>query len=115
MSDPIVQQHKVAFKHTSLLDAFDCMLCLAGSANSSNSPPGASPNSPGSPGVMYSPSAAAAAAAAAAVLGHHTYNMSQSTVVNHSQYPGYQYQPSSMLGWQQGFVQGAGYGQPMRA
>ncbi|KAL3161555.1 hypothetical protein ABBQ32_010422 [Trebouxia sp. C0010 RCD-2024] len=86
---------------------------------------GASPGSPGSH-FAYSPTAAAAAAAAA-LHGHSVYSMSQPGVPGHSMYSGAYsggysggssggyYHQDGLPGWQQGFFQGVGYGQPMRA
>jgi len=89
--------------------------CFAGSPGSSNSSIGAAPNSPRSPVAVYSPTAAAAAAAAAGIHGHSLYSLSQTVAINQNMYPSYHYQHESMPGWQQGFIQGVGYGQPMRA
>jgi len=89
--------------------------CFAGSPGSSNSSIGAGPNSPRSPVAVYSPTAAAAAAAAAGVHSHSLYSLSQTVAINQNMYPSYHYQHESMPGWQQGFIQGVGYGQPMRA
>lgn len=86
---------------------------LTGSPGSSHSSTGAHPNSPGSPAAVYSPTVAAAAAAAG-MHGHSVYSLSQSAV-NQNMYPNYYYQHEAMPGWQQGFTQGVGYGQPMRA
>lgn len=86
---------------------------LAAGSPGSNSSIGALPNSPGSP-VAYSPTAAAAAAAAA-LHGHSMYNMSQPGMFSHSTCAGGYYQQDGLPGWQQGFLQGVGYGQPMRA
>lgn len=88
--------------------------CIAGSPGSRNSLNGALPGSPGSPVAAYSPTAAAAAAVAG-VYGHSLYNFWQPVATNYNMHPGYQYQHDSMNGWQQGFTQGVGYGQPMRA
>ncbi|DBB04839.1 TPA: hypothetical protein ACH3X3_010127 [Trebouxia sp. C0006] len=87
----------------------------SGSPGSSNSSIGAGPNSPRSPVAVYSPTAAAAAAAAAGVHGHSLYSLSQTVAINQNMHPSYHYQHESMPGWQQGFIQGVGYGQPMRA
>ena len=89
--------------------------CFAGSPGSSNSSSGAGPSSPRSPVAVYSPTAAAAAAAAAGIHGHSLYSLSQTVAINQNMYPSYHYQHKSMPGWQQGFIQGVGYGQPMRA
>lgn len=43
------------------------------------------------------------------------YTLSQTYASNQDMYPSYHYQHESMPGWQQGFIQGVGYGQPMRA
>ena len=80
----------------------------------SNSGSGASPSSPGSH-YAYSPTAAAAAAATAALHGHSMYSMSQPGMASHSMYSGGYYHQDGLPGWQQGFLQGVGYGQPMRA
>lgn len=89
--------------------------CFAGSPGSSNSSVGAASNSPRSPVAVYSPTAAAAAAAAAGIHGHSLYSFSQTVDINQNMYPSYHYQHESVPGWQQGFIQGVGYGQPMRA
>ena len=85
----------------------------AGSTGS-NSASGASPSSPGSH-YAYSPTAAAAAAATAVLHGHSVYSMSQSGMASHSMCSGGYYHQDGLPGWQQGFFQGVGYGQPMRA
>ena len=86
---------------------------LATGSPGSNSSSRASPNSPGSP-IAYSPTAAAAATAAA-LHGHSMYSMSQPGLFSHSMYAGGYYHQDGLPGWQGGFIQGVGYGQPMRA
>ena len=80
----------------------------------SKSGSGASSSSPGSH-YAYSPTAAAAAAATAALHGHSVYSMSQPGMASHSMYSGGYHHQDGLPGWQQGFFQGVGYGQPMRA